>query len=154
MGTVRRALQDLVSMGSVVTFGDPAADPDGEPDRRGAAWLLIQVGVAALVLALALLVRAALGGGDGTVPLWIWTVPALLLVLPFVGHVLARPTRPVLGTAAALGWVALVVASGVLLVPTWDVPTVYAVAVLAALGAAAVLGTLSPAGAPTSGAAR
>jgi hypothetical protein len=98
MGTVRLAVKDLVSMGSIVTVGDPATDADGEPVRRGAAWLLIQVGAAALILGLALLVRAALGGGSGTVPLWIW-VPALLLVLPFVGHVFARPVRLVAGAA-------------------------------------------------------
>jgi hypothetical protein len=100
MGTVRLAVKDLVSMGSIVTVGDPATDADGEPVRRGAAWLLIQVGAATLILGLALLVRAALGGGSGTMPLWIW-VPALLLVLPFVGHVFARPVRLVAGAAKA-----------------------------------------------------
>lgn len=82
MRTVRLAVRELVTMGSVVTFGDPAGDPDDEPIRRGAVWLAVQVVVAAAVLGLALLVRDVLG----RLPAWpgplaIWAIPAVLLLL-------------------------------------------------------------------------
>lgn len=146
MRTVRLALKDLASMGAVVVFGDPTADADAEPERRGAAWLLIQVAAAAVVLGLALVVWFALGGANGTVPLWIWVVPAVLLVVPFIGHVFARPSRLMVGAAAAAGWVVLAGLAGSFLAPPIPtVPLIYGVAAVAALGAGALLGSLSPA---------
>jgi hypothetical protein len=152
MRTVRRALKDLVSMGAVVVFGGPTADSgsdsgsDVEPERRGAAWLLIQVAAAAVVLGLALAVWFALGGVTGTVPLWIWVVPGMLLVVPFIGHVFARPSRLMAGAAAAIVWVVVVGLAGSLWAPPIaTVPLLYGTAAVAALGAAAVLGGLSPA---------
>lgn len=142
VGTVRAAVKDLIRLAEAVTGGEPSAEPAEHPRHRGPVWLVVQVLVAAVPLAVGLLVRQVLGEAGGAA-VW-WSVPALLLVAPFVAHFLFRPRRPFVGLVAVVVAVVVVVLAALEVVGVWDAWAVGGTAVVAALAAACVLGVVSP----------